>query len=128
MVMLGMNPAAYQLDSTGKQITGIDFHRAKELTGIPFQFKDLRSHGGFYSAFITDEGKKRGLKNNFTSICGLPKDDVTVVLAVDENGMAAAWIKSFSERRNSGYIQLFISPDRQHMLPEIQSVAEFGLH
>lgn len=127
MVMLGMNPAAYELDSTGKQIVGINFLQAKKLTGIPYRYKDLRSHGGFYSSFITDEGKKRGLESNFISICGLPKEDVTTVLAVDENDRAAAWIVSFSERKNSGYMQLFITPDRLQYLPEIQKAAEFGL-
>lgn len=127
MVILGMNPAAYELDSTGKQIVGINFLQAKKLTGIPYRYKDLRSHGGFYSSFITDEGKKRGLESNFISICGLPKEDVTTVLAVDENDRAAAWIVSFSERKNSGYMQLFITPDRLQYLPEIQKAAEFGL-
>ncbi|MFZ4619777.1 MAG: PQQ-binding-like beta-propeller repeat protein [Bacteroidota bacterium] len=128
VVMLGMNPAAYQLDSTGKQITGINFLQAKQLTGIPYHFKDLRSHGGFYAAFITEEGKRAGLSSNFTAICALPKEDVTTVLAVDENDNAAAWIKTFSRRMNSGYIQLFLSPDRLYALPEIQKIAEIGLY
>ncbi len=127
MVMLGMNPAAYQLDSSGRQIVGLNFLQARQLTGIPYQYKDLRSHGGFTAAFVSDEGRRFGLQSNFTSVCGLPKDSVTTVLAVDENGNAAAWIRTYSPQKHSGYMQLFLTPERIHTLPEIQKAAEYGL-
>jgi outer membrane protein assembly factor BamB len=127
IVMLGMNPAAYQLDSTGKQIVGINFTQAAEQTGIPYRYKDLRTHGGFYSSTITPEGKLWGLKSPFVAIAGMPLRDITTALALDENGNATAWIKTFSRRKNSGYLQLYLTPDRLQTLPEIQRAAEYGL-
>jgi len=127
IVTLGMNPAAYELDSAKKHVVAINFEQAKTVTGIPYRYKDLRSHGGFYASSITPEGKKWGLTSPFVAICGLPVQDVTTVLALDENGKASAWVKRFSEKNYSGYIQLYLTPDRLHQLPEVQSVAEYGL-
>jgi hypothetical protein len=127
VVMLGMNPAAYELDSTGRQVVAINFIQAKQRTGIPYRYKDLRTHGGFYSSSITDAGKAWGLKSPFVAICGMPVDDVTTPLAIDENGKATAWVRSYSPRKNSGYVQLFLTVDRINTLPEIQAVAEYGL-
>ncbi|MFA5832468.1 MAG: PQQ-binding-like beta-propeller repeat protein [Bacteroidota bacterium] len=127
IVLLGMNPAAYQLDSSKKQVTAINFDQAKQQTGISYRFKDLRTHGGFYASFITDEGKRWGLRNPFTAITGMSIGDVTKALAIDERGNATAWIKTFSQRENSGFVQLYLTPDRLHTLPEIQNVIEYKL-
>lgn len=127
VVMLGLNPAAYELDSAKKQVVAINFEQAKRITGIPYRYKDLRTHGGFYSSFITPEGTRWGLRSPFVGISGMPVRDITIPLAVDENGNATAWVKTFSERQNSGYIQLYLTPDRLNELPEIQHVAEYGM-
>ena len=127
IVLLGMNPAAYQLDSSKKQVTAINFDQAKQQTGISYRFKDLRTHGGFYASFITDEGKRWGLRNPFTAITGMSIGDVTKALAIDERGNATAWIKTFSQRDNSGFLQLYLTADRLNTLPEIQKVIEYKL-
>ncbi len=119
--------ASYVIDHEKKQVTGVDFLLAKKITGIDYQFNDLRSHRGFYSAQITVEGKLWGLNNPIVGICGLPLEKITIPLAVDETGMATAWVKQFSSKRGSGFVQLFLTPDRLNTLPEIQKVVEFGL-
>ncbi|MFA6468059.1 MAG: PQQ-binding-like beta-propeller repeat protein [Bacteroidota bacterium] len=128
IVSLGMNPASYELDSTKKFVVALNFEQAKNITGIPYRFKDLRTHGGFYASSITPEGERWGLKSPFVAICGMPVNDVTTVLALDENGKASAWVIRFSEKKYSGYVQLYLTPDRLHQLPEVQKAAEFGLH
>ncbi|MBI2428238.1 MAG: PQQ-binding-like beta-propeller repeat protein [Ignavibacteriales bacterium] len=127
IVVLGLNPAAYELDSAKKQVIAINFEKAKRITGIPYRYKDLRTHGGFYSSFITEEGRKWGLKSSFVGISGMSLDDITTSLAIDENGKATAWVKTFSEKKHSGFIQLYLTPDRLGELPEVQKVAEYGL-
>ena len=126
-VFLGMNPSVYQIDYTAKQVTGLDFSLSEKITGIKYRYKDLRSHGGFYSSTITAEGKEWGLKNNFVGIAGMPLDDIDIPLALDENEKATAWVKKFSTRQGTGFVQLFITPDRLNELPEVQQVAEYGL-
>jgi len=127
IVILGMNPASYALDSSKKHVVGLDFLLAKKITDIDYQFADLRSHRGFYSAMITDEGKNWGLQNSFVGMCGLPLNKITTPLAIDENGLAMAWVKQFNSKKGSGFIQLFLTPDRLNTLPDIQKVVEFGL-
>lgn len=127
IVILGLNPAAYELDSSKKQVIALNFEQAKQQTGIHYRFKDLRTHGGFYSSHITDEGKKWGLKNPFVAISGMPLSDITTALAIDENGRATAWVKTFSTRKSSGFVQMYLTPERLETLPEIQKVAEYGL-
>lgn len=127
IVVLGLNPAAYELDSARKQVIAINFEQARRITGIPYRYKDLRTHGGFYSSFVTDEGRKRGLKSPFVGISGMPVSEITTALAIDENGRATAWVKTFSENKHSGFIQLYLTPDRLNELPEIRQVAEYGM-
>lgn len=127
VVVLGLNPASYELDSAQKQVVAINFEQAKRITGIPYRYKDLRTHGGFYYSTITEEGKKWGLTTPFVGITGMPLQDVTLALAIDENGNAPAWIKSFSDKKHSGFVQLYLTPNRLHTLPEIQKVVEYGL-
>ncbi len=127
IVILGLNPAAYELDSSKKQVIALNFEQAKQQTGIPYRYKDLRTHGGFYSSYITDEGKKWGLKSAFVAISGMPLSDITTALAIDENGKATAWVKTFSSKKNSGYVQMYLTPERLETLPEIQRVVEYGL-
>ncbi len=126
-VFLGMNPAVYQIDYEKKQFGGFDFSLSKKISGIEYQYKDLRSHGGFYASFITDQGKQWGLRHNFVGVAGMPIHDIDVPLAVDDNGNASAWVKKFSTRNGSGFVQLFLTPDRLIELPEIQKAAEYGL-
>lgn len=127
VVILGMNPASYVIDSEKKQVTGVDFLLAKKITGIEYQFNDLRSHRGFYSAMITKEGKSMGLQNSIVGICSLPLDKITTALAIDEHGLATEWVKQFNPKKGSGFVQLFLTPDRLNSLPDIQKVAEYGL-
>ena len=126
-VFLGMNPSVYQIDYNTKQVTGLDYSLSEKITGIKYRYKDLRSHGGFYSSAITAEGKEWGLKNNFVGIAGMPLDDIDIPLAVDENNRATAWVKKFSGRKGTGFVQLFVTPDRINELADVQQVAEYGL-
>ena len=127
VVILGMNPSAYQIDYEKKRVTAIDFSLSTKITGITYRYDDLRSHGGYYSSFITPQGKQWGLHSNFVGIAGMPLSDIDIPLAIDETGHATAWVKKFSERSGSGFVQLFITPDRLDELPEVQRVAEHGL-
>lgn len=127
IVILGLNPAAYLLDSSKTKVIGLDFDQAKHVTGISYPYKDLRAHGGFYSSEITADGKQWGLRDGFVGICGMPLSGITTPLAVDENGNATAWVKSFSERKYSGFVQLYLTPSRLTQLPQVQKVAEYGL-
>jgi hypothetical protein len=127
IVVLAMNPAVYAIDFEKKEFVGYDFERPLKLTGIHYAFKDLRSFKGFYPSTVTEEGRRWGLRNSFVGVCGMPVDEITIPLALDENGYATAWVKAFSPRKGSGFVQLTLTPDRLDELPDIQRVAEYGM-
>lgn len=126
-VFVGLNPSVYQIDFEKRQFTGLDFSLSEKITGIQYRFKDLRSHGGFYSSMITEEGNRWGLKRNFVGVAGMPVEDIDIPLALDENGRATAWVKHFSTDKYSGFVQLYLTPDKLDELPNIQKTAEYGL-
>jgi hypothetical protein len=126
-VFLGLNPGVYQFDAARRQVVGIDFTLSQKTTGIEYQYGDLRSHGGYYSSGITEAGRLWGLRKPFVGVAGMPAGEVDVPLAIDENGRASAWVKHFSGRMGSGFVQLFLTPDRLDELPDVQRVAEYGL-
>ncbi len=127
VVVLGNNPAAFKIDEEKKQMQGLDFALAAKRIGINFPHKDLRSIEGFYSSNITKEGKEWGLKSPINSL-GVPPDLATTILATSETGRAAAWVKNYGGKRGTGFVQLWITPATLSLLPEIYSVAEFGLN
>jgi hypothetical protein len=53
---------------------------------------------------------------------------VNVVLAKDDNGNAAAWIKRYSNISSSGFIQIWVDPDFVSDMSFILRVAEHGFN
>jgi len=49
-----------------------------------------------------------------------------VVLGMDENGLASAWVKKFNSATGSGFVQIWAS-DSDRDLSFIRRVAEYGL-
>jgi len=127
IVVLGLNPAVYAIDFEKKEFSAYDFNLPEQSLGIRYRYKDLRSFKGFYPSTITEEGRRWGLKNAFVGVCGMPIDAITTPLALDENGFATAWVKRFSPRNGSGFVQLNLAPERLDELPDIQRVAEYGM-
>ena len=125
IVVLGTNPVIYKFDSANNLI-GFNFLMADSVLGIHYGPDDLRSMGGIQPAFATEEGERWGIQNAFTGFLPLNENNVDIVLAKDENGKAAAWLKKFSNIKNSGFIQLWIDPDFIDDMSSIIRVAEYG--
>jgi hypothetical protein len=117
----------YVLDFETKKFTGFDFSMSARTVGIPYAHKDLRSFRGFTPSTITSLGKQWGLRTNFIGNAGMPAKDISIPLAIDEDGFATAWVKTFSEKPGAGFVQLSITPDRLDELGDVQRVAELGL-
>jgi eukaryotic-like serine/threonine-protein kinase len=126
MVVLGNNPVIYKFDREGN-VTGFNFSMADSVLNIKYGPGDLRSMGGVQPAFPTEDGKRRGLTEAYTSFLPLDEKQVDIVLGKDENGMASAWIKKFSSIHSSGFIQIWMDPDFVDDMSSIVKVAEYGM-
>ena len=127
IVVLGNTPLLYHFDSTGN-VTGFDFTMMDSVLDIHLKANDLRSMGGIQPAFATNEGKRCGLSNSWTSFIPLDDNQIDVVLGKDENGKVSSWIKKYNAAKNSGFIQIWIDPDFVDDMSSIVRVAEFGMN
>jgi eukaryotic-like serine/threonine-protein kinase len=125
IVLLGPNPLAYLRDSTG-QIVGIDFAIPPKVFGINYPGSAYDAIG-LYQSTVTDEGKRWGLQGWWVGLGWVEPDQVSTVLARDENGKAGAWVKNYGGPEGTGLVQLYIPTDRHINLFPVMKAAEFGL-
>ena len=126
VVLLGNNPVAYIRDTSG-QIQDIDFSRVARVFGVNYSGKQTDAIGGWFSAHTTPEGTRWGLKGWWMGMSSVETREVTTVLARDEDGRAAAWVKNFGGPEGTGLVQLWIRRNGPSDLSEVLSVAEYGL-
>ena len=94
VVWTGMPPLLWPRDSTGQRkpgLAGLGWDRPAQLLGVshtPAIF-DRRS------ARPTDEGRRWGLSGRWRDAWGVDPRDVTEVLARDDWGLAAAWVRHY---------------------------------
>lgn len=127
VVITGMNPSVYAVDEHKKALKGINFTLSQKITGLPYAHNDTRAFGGYYPAAPTPEGMKWGLKTSMVTRNAVPVEDVNTVLALDETGKAAMWVKSYGGRPGTGFVQTWVFQSTLPSLPEILLVAEYGL-
>jgi hypothetical protein len=77
--------------------------------------------------FPTEEGKRWGLTQSWTSFLPLEQNQVDVVLGKDENGKVSAWAKKYNDIKDPGFIQIWIDPDFVDDMSPIIRVAEHGM-
>ena len=80
---------------------------------------------------LTTEGQEWGLTETWGSLRPANPADVDIILATDDAGNAAAWVKHYVEDDTShGFVRLFDrndSPGDQPNLEDMQRVAEYGM-
>lgn len=54
-------------------------------------------------------------------------NQISTVLAVDENGMASSWVKNYGGPEGTGLVQLWLPRDRHADLFPVKLAAEFGI-
>lgn len=127
VVITGMNPAVYNIDEQKKEFKGVNFNLSPKIVGISYPHNDTRTFGGFYPATPTAEGRLWGLKSSMVTRNAMPVQDISIVLARDEVGKAAWWVKNYSNKPGTGFVQTWLFPSTVTSLPEILQVAEYGL-
>jgi hypothetical protein len=105
------------------RITAFDRDRSTSLLGVDhseFNFD-------FYASTPTELGREWGLKNGWVSAYAIAVSESTEVLALDENGKAAAWVKKFGGPPGTGYVAIGMDHASTNALEAVWAVAEYGL-
>lgn len=126
VVVLGNNPIIYAINSKDKSVYMRGFFYADTALGIKYgKYDDLRSYRGSQPAFATKIGKEWGLPKFWVAPLSLPASQVDIVLGMDENGLASAWVKKYSNAKGSGFVQIWVD-EKTTDLSVITRVAEYG--
>lgn len=123
IVWLGLPPLLFIRNGEGR-VTGFDRSRPGALLGV--------SHESYNTdripAYPTEEGRLWGLDGWWVANTGVDPASVTP-LALDENGKAAAWARSYDGPPGSGFVQVWNShrPIDPAYYAWIAAVAEAGV-
>jgi outer membrane protein assembly factor BamB len=110
-------------DSTGA-VLGDEPKRIEPLLGVPAATLDYDEG----AAAPTGEGRRWGIDRTFRGDYPIDTSAVTLALALNRDGMATAWMRSYRrDRPGSGYVQLWGLGANIERLPAIRAVAEYGL-
>ena len=120
VVWLGLPPDCFEYDQKTGDPIKYDPSRTTRLLGVD------HSVGSFdwMGATATADGRRWGLPEWGLTGFGVPRGDVTAVLAVDEFGLASSWVKSFGGPPGSGFVRLWGREDPVPDLSWVQAVAE----
>ena len=110
-------------DSAGK-VMGDDPKRMEQLLGVPAAKVDYDED----AATPTAAGRRWGITGRFRGDYPIDPAAVTEALAVNPQGAATAWVRTYHrDRPGSGYVQLWGLGATIERLPAIRAVAEYGL-
>ena len=121
VVWLGSPPLLAPL--TAKSLKELDRSAAEQLLGVRF----VRGNFDPLGTRPTALGRSLGLPDWYLDNWGANPEDVSSVLAYDEQGQAAAWLKSFGGPPGTGFVRFFAGDGgagRPQMFVTIQAVAE----
>jgi outer membrane protein assembly factor BamB len=124
VVWLGLPPLFLDRDAEGR-VTGISRERPGALLGVDYERYDIDQ----YAASPTPEGRRWGFDDWWVSASGVDVSQISAVLALDENGGASAWVKSYGGPPGSGLVSLwgtYRSIPAEHF-EQIRRVAEYGI-
>ncbi len=126
VVFPGPDPLAYPADPVTGVVEDIDYDRPAKAFDITFP--TLQDTNGYTPSQPTAAGRAAGLRHAFvgTSAVRVPQPGLQP-LALDEFGLASAWLKSFGGPPGTGLLQLSLPRQELPDLAEIRAVIEQGI-
>jgi hypothetical protein len=105
VVWLGVPPLIWPKDpETGDaDYAQIDREAGARLLGVDF----TRSNFDAYGNRVTPEGSRWGLSGWWESNWSVDPREVTTVLALDDNGLAGAWVKGYGGPPGTGFVRIY---------------------
>ena len=125
VVWVGTPPLLWPLPDTGRRtLKGVTREATAKLLGVRHERGNFDLIG---VSKVTAQAKQLGLADWWLDNWGANPEDVTVVLAEDEWGLAAAWVKRYGGPSGSGFVRLYAgegAPGRPSSMIAIQTAAE----
>jgi len=103
-VWLGIPPQMWEKDLQTGQFASMKMNRP--VTASLLGVSHLRGNFDNNSAIVTPEGKKWGLDGWRLSNWSADIETVTTALAIDEQGLAAAWVKNYGGAEGTGFVRV----------------------
>ncbi len=123
-----INPLFVITDPATGSIQNVEPTVASKVFGIHFSTQDFGN--GLHYAPYTAEGHRWGLWGDYTiGFWPIDPKEVTTVLATDEYGKAASWIKNYGGPEGSGLLELSVNPPwvlGQDFFP-MRAAIEYGI-
>jgi len=125
VVWLGAPPLLINIDPATGMPKGLKAEQTKKLLGVDHSEAlpdDLGTR-------ITLDGYRWGLRHPMLSTMTVNPQEVSTVLAADEVGRAAAWVRAFNPAiMGAGFVRLWGHKEPYPDLSEVKAIAEFGLN
>ncbi|NNE48132.1 MAG: PQQ-binding-like beta-propeller repeat protein [Rhodothermales bacterium] len=121
IVWLGLPPLLVERDSEGRA-TGVNRDNPSRLLSVSHTAWDSDEFG----VTVTEIGREWGLKSSWVGMPGVAATEAVDVLAADEIGRAAIWVKNYGGPPGTGFV--FARMDtKESYLEELRQVVEYGV-
>jgi outer membrane protein assembly factor BamB len=123
VVWLGLPPMLLARDPDSGQPTAMSRDTSSSLIGVDFGAVNFDSYG----ATATDLGSEWGAPTWWVSSYSIDLSDGIGVLGLDENGRAAAWVRTHGGPSGTGFVYISAQRHTIENLAGIKAMAEYGL-
>ena len=123
VVWLGLPPMLFTRDAETGRVTALNREAGAALLTVDYAGVNFDSYG----ATATELGTQWGAPGWWVSSYAINPSDDLLVLGLDENGRAAAWVKSYGGPPGTGLVSLSTERLSLDALPSIRAMAEYGV-
>ncbi len=123
VVWLGLPPLLFTRDVETGTVTALNREAGAGLLDVEYTGLNFDSYG----ATATSAGLEWGAPAWWKSTYAIDPSEEILVLGIDENGRAAAWVKSYGGPIGTGFVMLSTERLPVSALAGIQSIAEYGI-
>ncbi len=121
VVWLGLPPLLLERNEEG-QVTGVNREAPTVLLGVSHAVWNADD----YPISPTAEGRKWGLRSRWIGVGGIDPSEPVTVLAIDELGRAAMWVRSYGGPNGTGFLSARMGYEDSY-LEELMQAAEYGV-
>jgi hypothetical protein len=122
VVWLGVPPAMWPAEKNGdRSYSTINWNAPHAILDVDFSEAQFDRFG----AHVTEAGQRWGLTGWWLAAWAVRPDSGTTVLALDENGRAAGWVRNFGGPPGTGFVQLGRSDWPGEAIQQLAAVAEY---
>jgi eukaryotic-like serine/threonine-protein kinase len=124
VVFPGSNPVGFKYEPGTGALLDFDAINAERILGL--RYPPLEEERGYHVSEATPEGRAWGLRGQQVGTGAIAPGEVSVVLAVNEYGLATSWVKRYGSR-GGALVQLTAPVFFVGSMTALHIVAEHGL-